>query len=148
MASPLTVADRIELTDLVARYAVAVDSRDFASLRDIFVPECTLDTGRAVRDGIDAVLEAMQGLLRYEATSHVIGQQVVNQRVVGESDDGVDGLVYCTAHHLTDHGDHRTDKVMHIRYHDRYTRTDAGWRIAARRLELVWSDETSVGAKL
>ena len=140
MSRPPSVADRIALTDLVARYAVAVDTRDFAALREVFTTDATLDTGRAVRAGIDAIVEAMRGLLRYEATSHVVGQHLVDP-----SDRGADGLVYCTAHHLRGHGDHRTDKVMHIRYHDRYVMTDHGWRIEARRLEVAWTDETRVG---
>lgn len=135
----LTVDDRIELSDLVARYAVAVDNRDFDALHAVFVRDATLDTGRSTRSGFDEIVEAMQGLLRYEATAHVLGQHLVEATGTGAS-----GLVYCTAHHLTDHGEHRTDKVMHIRYHDVYVRTDHGWRMTARRLEVAWTDEQPV----
>jgi len=138
---PLTPDDRFALADLVARYAAAVDARDFDRLRDIFLAGCRFDTGRAVRDGVDSVIEAMQGLLRYEATSHMLGQQLLDQH----DGDSVSGVTYCTAHHLTDHGDRRTDKVMHIRYHDQFRRHDDGWRIAERRLDLIWSDEQPVG---
>lgn len=135
-----TVDDRLALAELAARYAAAVDLRDFERLREVFVDDCRLDTGRSVREGVDAVIEAMRGLLRYEATSHVVGQQLLDT-VDGE----VHGLTWCTAHHLrTDDGD-RTDTVMHIRYHDRFVRVDDGWRIATRRLELLWTDTQPVG---
>ncbi|MEZ5164966.1 MAG: nuclear transport factor 2 family protein [Acidimicrobiales bacterium] len=140
MPAPLTGNDRFALADLAARYAVAVDRREFALLRDVFTDDAELDTGRALRTGIAAIIEAMEGLRRYVATSHVVGQQ---RRAF--DDDELTGIVYCEAHHLTDHGDHRTDKVMHIHYHDRYVATPAGWRIGRRALDIRWTDETIVG---
>lgn len=140
MTSPLDPADRVALADLVATYAEAVDRRDFARLTDVFVPDCVLDTGTARREGIDAVVAAMDGLRRYTATSHMVGQQLIE----GGPDEAT-GVVRCTAHHLRDHGDRRTDRVMHIRYHDDYVRTAAGWRIARRRLDVLWTDESPVG---
>jgi hypothetical protein len=140
MPRPLTIEDRLAMADLAARYAAAVDQRAFDQLRDVFTTDCQLDTGRSIRDGTDKVIEAMQGLLRYEATSHLVGQQVLTP-----VDDGVvDGLTYCTAHHLFDHGDHRTDTVMHIHYHDRFVAVGDGWRVATRRLEVLWTDEQPV----
>lgn len=142
MNEPIPVDVRLALADLAARYAVTVDLRDFDRLRDVFVPDCRLDTGRAVRDGIEAVVAAMQGLHRYEATSHVLGQQLLEP-----DGDDVRGITYCTAHHLLVDdvdGDLRTDTVMHIRYHDRFVTTGAGWRIATRRLEIVWTDRRPV----
>ena len=141
MPEPITLDDRSMLADLAARYAAAVDFRDFDRLREVFTADCLLDTGRGERDGIDAIIEAMQGLLRYDATTHVVGQQLL------ETHDGdIRGVTYCTAHHLrTDPTDgRRTDTVMHIRYHDRFVRHDDGWRIATRRLEVVWTDQQPV----
>ncbi|MEM7142854.1 MAG: nuclear transport factor 2 family protein [Actinomycetota bacterium] len=136
----LDATDRDALRDLAARYALAVDLRTFDDLRSVFTADASLDTGRSIREGIDQIVEAMHGLLRYEATSHVLGQQVVT--IV---DAEVHAVTYCTAHHLTADGETRTDKVMHIRYHDRIVRTADGWRIAARRLDVPWIDERPVG---
>lgn len=138
----ISTDDRFALADLAARYAVAVDTREFSRLHDVFLADGVLDTGRGVREGIDQVLDAMQGLHRYRATQHVVGQQLLEP-----DGDAVRGITYCTAHHLSvdDATDARQDKVMHIRYHDRFVRHDDGWRIAARRLELVWIDDRPVG---
>lgn len=140
MTPPLDLADRAALVDLASRYAHAVDSRDFERLRDVFTAAAVLDTGRGIRNGVDEVLTAMEGLRRYHATTHVLGQQLVEP-----TGDGARGITYCTAHHLTVDGDRRTDKVMHIHYHDEFVRTDDGWRIAARRLDIAWTDERPVG---
>lgn len=135
MSEPLDPSDRGRLADLAARYALAVDTREFALLRDVFVVDAVLDTGRGVRDGIDEILTAMEGLRRYEATHHVLGQQLVER-----DGDDTTGVTYCTAHHLRDDGEERTDTVMHIRYHDHFLLTGEGWRIARRRLEIPWTD--------
>jgi hypothetical protein len=142
MTNPASVDDRLALADLSNRYAVAVDRRDFDVLREIFVPDCSLDTGRSQRSGIDAVLEAMRGLLRYQTTSHVVGQHVVE---VFDADKA-STVTYCTAHHLSvaDDAGVQTDKVMHIHYYDECVRTDRGWRIAQRRLDIRWSDERAI----
>lgn len=131
--------NRAALSDLATRYAMAVDARTFEQLRGVFVDDAALDTGRSLRSGIEEILAAMEGLRRYTATSHVLGQQHLEAR-----DDGITGVTYCTAHHLSDTEQGRTDTVMHIRYHDHFTRTDAGWRIARRRLEVLWTDTQPV----
>ncbi len=137
MTDGLDLHDRAALGDLASRYAVAVDTRTFEQLRDVFLDDATLDTGRSVRSGIDEILTAMEGLRRYVATSHMLGQQLVEA-----GSEGATGVTYCTAHHLSDAD--RTDTVMHIRYHDEFVRTDAGWRIARRRLEVLWTDTQPV----
>lgn len=139
MSASVTTDDRQALHDLVSRYALSVDTRDFDGLRQVFVPDAELDTGRSVRSGVDEILTAMEGLRRYVATTHLIGQQLVE----GGPDDAT-GVVYCTAHHLSGDEGKQTDMVMHIRYRDHYRRTSDGWRITRRRLDLLWRDENPV----
>ena len=134
------VQDRAELADLAALYAVIVDQRDFDRFSEVFTADALLDTGRGRRSGLAEITDAMAGLLRYEATSHVLGQQLLSV-----ADDGeIIGVTYCEAHHLALDGDARIDHVMHIHYHDRFVRTSAGWRIAYRRLAVPWTAEQPV----
>lgn len=128
---------RAELADLAALYAVIVDRREFDRFDEVFTADAVLDTGRGERSGLAEITDAMAGLLRYEATSHILGQQLLSVA----DDGGVTGVAYCEAHHLTVDGDARTDYVMHIHYHDRFVRTAAGWRIAHRRLAVQWTAE-------
>ena len=117
MARPVDLHDRAELADLVARYAVIVDQRDFDRFDDVFTAEA-----------------------RYEATSHLVGQQLISVT----DDAEIDTVTYCEAHHLRIDGDERINHVMHIRYHDRFVPTSDGWRIAYRRLEVPWSADYPV----
>ena len=150
VSTALSPDDRFALSDLVARYADAVDRRTFDGLAEVFVADGVLDTGRGVRHGLAEIVAAMAGLHRYVATAHVLGQQLLEPVTAddpggGPDGDRVRGMTVCTAHHLSDHGDHRTDRVMHIRYHDEYVRTSEGWRIRHRRLEVPWTDTRTVG---
>lgn len=138
-ANVLTDADRLEIADLAATYAHAVDRRDFDLLHHVFVVDARLDTGKGVREGIDQIVDAMQRLLRYEATFHLLGQQ----RLVGGPDTAT-GETYCDAHHLTLDGDARADTIMKIRYADEFVRTDVGWQIAARRLHVDWTEHRAL----
>jgi hypothetical protein len=49
------------------------------------------------------------------------------------------------AHHLYEHDGVRMNYTMHIRYQDRYQRTDAGWRIRERLLALDFGHHAPVG---
>ncbi len=131
----LTDADRVEIADLAATYAHAVDRRDFDLLREVFVDTAVLDTGTATRNGVDEILAAMERLRRYESTFHILGQQ----RLRGGPDTAL-GETYCEAHHLSSDGDRSTDWIMKIRYIDDLVRTEPGWRIATRRLAVDWTE--------
>ena len=96
-----------------------------------------LDTGHGVRNGVDEIQRVMEGLHRYEATFHLLGQS----RVDGGPETAT-GETYCDAHHLmveeVGGAEVRTDTVMKIRYVDQLTRTGDGWRIGVRRLHVDW----------
>ena len=123
-----------ELRALVERYAAVVDSRVFDDLASVFVPDAALITPQGDRRGLGAIRTAMNGLHRYDSTTHV----------VGPADFAVDmgeatGEVECVAHHVAD----STDRVMVITYHDAYVRTEDGWRIRERQLEVHRTHEVT-----
>ena len=134
------LADRAELADLAALYAVIVDQREFTRFDEVFTADALLDTGRGRRSGLVEITDAMAGLLRYEATSHILGQQLLSVA----DDGGITSVTYCEAHHLSVDGAERIDTVMHIHYHDRFVPTPDGWRIAHRRLVVPWTAEQAV----
>ncbi|MDR3661656.1 MAG: nuclear transport factor 2 family protein [Mycobacterium sp.] len=138
---PLTLADRLALSDLVHRYAAAVDDRRFDDVVELFTSTAELvlpDPPRALtpvrtehgHDGVRASMAALSGVAR---TQH---------EIVGEvyTDDPahVSGRVTCVAHHWTRGTDATevTDLVWHLRYDDDYVSTPAGWRIQRRALTL------------
>ena len=137
---PLTVADRLELTDLVHRYAAAVDDRCFDDVVELFTDTAELivpDPPRSLEpvtaqhghDGVRAAMTALSGVAR---TQHEIVGEVYT-----DAADHARGRITCVAHHWTRGADSDvTDLVWHLRYDDEYVRTDRGWRIRRRALTL------------
>ena len=143
--------DRAAIRRITEIYAHGCDRREPALVAALFAPDGALrifedppdfvEPAR-VRTGPAEIETALAGLTRYTVTSHVLGQSLID----------VDGDVatsetYCMAHHMTDAPDgSRRDRVLAIRYLDRFRREGDRWLIEERRLLLDWSDDRPVTA--
>jgi hypothetical protein len=137
----LSPVDRAALSDLVHRYAAAVDDRQFDSVAELFTDSAELAVPRPPAEltpvqhhqgqvAIRAAVSVLAGMVR---TEHAIFGEVY--------DDGVRpgtacGRIACVAHHWMSRGDQWTDLAWHLRYDDEYERTEAGWRISRRSLTI------------
>ena len=148
---PLRLADRLALRELVEAYAHRVDRLDLAGVGDVFTPDGVLEIthhdGAAPtveRRGRPEIVAAMEGLRRYGVTAHHLAQQSLT--FAADDPDGAEGETYCTAHHVRVVDGTAVDRVMVLRYLDRYERGDDGaWRIAHRRLVVDLVDEHPIG---
>lgn len=117
---------RDQLRDLVARYAVAVDSRDLDSLVELFVDDVQVGRsahGRdALRDSFRASLSAV-GVTILQVGTHVIDVHDAEH---------ASGLVYCSGQ-VQD-----GERWIHqsILYRDTYERRDGRWYFVRRVHEL------------
>jgi ketosteroid isomerase-like protein len=139
------VGDRLALGRLVKAYAHHVDRRQPEAVAALFCEDGVLAIYNGdpevvepdrVRNGRDEITSALAGMTRYEVTTHLLGQQMVE--VDG---DDASGETYCMAHHVYEADGIRRDRVMAIRYLDTYARIDGEWKIAQRRLAIDWTDE-------
>ena len=139
----LTDSDERELRALAAGYAAGVDRRDQARFIAVFAADGVLevydpgvqDEPRSVLRGPGDLARVIDRIASYDATFHFVGQGTY--RAEG---DGAVGEVYCTARHLTRTRHGATDFTMLIRYVDRYRRDADGWRIAARKVLVDWTE--------
>lgn len=145
---PLTAAHRLELSDLVHRYAALVDDRQFDSVPELFTDTADLilpDPPRAldpvlVRHGADGIGTALAALDAVTRTQHEIVGEVY--RAADDHEDYGDhrshaiGRIACVAHHWTRTADGATDLVWYLRYNDEYQHDSSGWRISRRALTL------------
>ncbi len=129
----------LALSDLVHRYAAGVDDRRFEEVVDLFADDATLTVPDPPRSLCPTVVHLGHAEIR-QAIEAVAAAARTQHAIVGEvyaaENNAARGRVSCIAHHWTVRDEKVTDIVWHLRYDDEYIRTDAGWRIARRRLTI------------
>lgn len=111
-----------EIVELLARYATAIDSRDWDALDSVFTPEATFDAtavGYEFLDGLAHIKRHMATDARHPAahlilnvSADISGEQAsVRSRLAALQHDG---------------------RLFTGEYRDQFTHTDAGWRIQSR----------------
>ena len=113
---------REAIRQLVAHYALALDSRDTRTLAGLFVDDVKTGDGRV---GRIALQDWFDGILRpYTITFHLIGNHVID--LVDETH--ATGVLYCRPEHQV--GDQWI--VMPLQYWDRYERHAGDWFFKSR----------------
>ena len=132
------VEDKLAIAELIARYPIVVDGRDFDALDDLFTADARIDYSAfgGPTDspaGIKKFLRESMSL--FARTQHMMGLPLIT--VEG---DRARSRTSCTNPMvLTD--DDGTTKVLLIGlwYDDEFERTAAGWRFTSRRQERCYS---------
>jgi hypothetical protein len=135
------ISDRIQIGDLLTRYTVAIDQKDWSLLDTCFTPDAHLDytsAGGVAGDypKVRAWLEA--ALASFPMTVHYITNSVVDL-------DGNAAKARTAV--LNPMGFQNEDGSMHLftvgaHYNDELVRTDDGWRIRERIEESAFMDGT------
>lgn len=137
MSGMQAIADRVEIEALRAEITDAVMMRDFDRVASLFVPEGVMrwpHIGKEFigREQIRAGVEWGQGLWEFFV-------QNVHPGVIRTDGDTASGRAY-----VHEFGRMR-DSASHLnyaRYHDRYQRTQDGWRFSERVYEVLYQDST------
>lgn len=129
--------DRLDIADLLARYCVALDSRDWGLLGQVFTEDATAEYGRAGSPrGLPAIVEVVRASLEpLDASQHFIGTSLIE----ATGTDGATGRTYVIAHHVKNDTPGGGVFTIGGTYVDRFVRTRDGWRIADRRLIHTWT---------
>src|SRR3954453_20311953 len=128
--------DRQAIVDLLIAYATALDSRDFEALGDVYLPDAVAIYDGHRCNGLDAIKDICKAaLIPLTASQHFLGNFQVE--VDGNSAQTV---AYLHAQHFMAGARGRSTYVMAGTYRDKLTRTDNGWRIEYRDLEITWTD--------
>jgi uncharacterized protein (TIGR02246 family) len=128
--------DRLALQELAARYARAVDRRDYAAFVALFTPDGVL-CGPGYEMKARAEIERGIRLIeQYETTQHCVHNQLVELR-----GDAASGETYCVARHVYTREGVKRKLDMGVRYQDQYRREAGAWRFARRELVLDWTQD-------
>ena len=143
----MTTAELRELSELVERYAQAVDHADAAAVAELFAVDGELvlfmDPGKDKPTGHlrgrDQITDSVARIGRYVATHHTISSHTA-------AVDGTmaSGETMCTAHHVSDDGGARRDHVLYIRYVDTFVRATEGWQFRQREVRVQWASTLPV----
>ena len=130
---------RIEINELLVRYAHCIDTGDFDGLDDVFTADAFIDC--SAFDGAAGGLEEIKRFLNeampmFKSFQHMIG----NTMLEFVDHDTVHGRTIC--HNPMVFDGEGPDRVMvcGLWYVDEFVRTDAGWRIARRVEERSFMD--------
>jgi 3-phenylpropionate/cinnamic acid dioxygenase small subunit len=132
------IADTQDVTDVLYRYATALDTRDWALLAQVFAPEAVYTIGaHGDFTGPEAIGAKIASLIGgYESTRHMITNPVIEV-------DGDAARASCYLHGQHYMPDQRTGGNTYGiggTYRDELRRTAAGWRITRRVLEVAWRE--------
>ena|ERR1035441_5268750 len=125
--------DRVAITDVLMRYARAVDRQDFDLARTCYHPDAIDDHGR-FRGGLDQLIEFFEKLgPTLRITTHQMGTPLIE--LVG---DTAWVETYCL-YRRESHGAALEDAVMQgLRFLDRFERREGFWKVAERQVVLDW----------
>ena len=146
--SPLSlqeISDRIEIDDLLKRYARAIDTKDWALLDTCFLPDAHVDytsSGGAKGSYPEVRAWLEKALAPFAAMMHAISNTTLEL-----DGDEASARTYVT----NPMGFPKSDGSLHVftvyaHYVDKLVRTQAGWRIAERIEKAVLMDGTLPGA--
>jgi hypothetical protein len=134
------ISDRIELDELITSYANSLDDRDWARMRDLFVPDATLDftAAHGKAGGRDEIVTWFEGQVTREFVpdmQHIIA----NRSIRFDGDTATGRLDYVNPDIVNDGEGGQFLLTNGGRYTFEAARTDAGWRFTRFVGSIVWS---------
>lgn len=126
-----------EIREVILRYCRAVDRRDYEAVRACYHPDA-VDHHGSYHGGVDGFIERLEAELpKCERTFHVIANLLVDQ----VTPDSARCESYALAYHRLPASETRgvRDRVVALRYLDRFERRSGAWRIAQRTCVCEWT---------
>ena len=131
----LEARDRQAIIDLTIKYCWTIDTHEFETLREVFLPNATALLGDE-HNGIESIITRISTALSHlDASQHMIS----NHQVAIDGDTAT-SRCYFHAQHVRRAADGGPNYIVAGRYQDRLVRTDQGWRIARRDLFVDWTE--------
>ena len=125
----VTAADHLQLARLVTEISWRIDHGQADTVHELFVDEGTMTLGPTTLSGREHIREwGRQRASATYRTRHVC----TNMRFVADGDDAAEGTTIITQYRGEDDGTGTTLPRVVGEDHDRFVRTDHGWRFAAR----------------
>jgi hypothetical protein len=123
---------------LAIEYAEIVDAQDYERLREIFAEDAILSRRSIAQEtvrGLDNIIASFTSRPRNRLTYHIMSNIRVRVETPGIASGTCRVLLFTsdTSEPQTPEGRKVSPKQLMGTYHDRYIRTEDGWRFAERR---------------
>ena len=128
--------DRTEIVDLTVAYCWAIDEKNWSELRNVFLADASGELGNGTEHGVEAIIARISSVLSPLDSS----QHLVSNHQVELDGDRATCRCYFHAQHVRKAADGGRHYVIAGRYEDALLRTGAGWRIAHRKLVVMWRE--------
>lgn len=123
----IDVADRLEISEVIARYGHLIDAQEYSRLDEIFTADAIFDLagyGGARYQGLDAIITLME-----ESNEHPLAHHSSNIVIDSFNTNSLNVLSKGI-------GVGYGGKVGSVTYRDVFIHTENGWRISQRNVEL------------
>jgi 3-phenylpropionate/cinnamic acid dioxygenase small subunit len=133
------ISDRIEINDLLTRYTVAIDTKDWKLLDTCFTPDASLDYTQT--GGIKGAYPEVRAWLEKALAAFSVTVHFISNSTVALKGDTASSRTYV----INPMGFTKKDGSLHMFtvggfYVDELVRTPEGWRIAERLEESAYMD--------
>jgi 3-phenylpropionate/cinnamic acid dioxygenase small subunit len=138
-----TLIDERDIRNVAFRYCRALDTKDWALLDEVFLPDATGELGTPTTlVGLDAIRARIRKALEHlDDSQHLVGNHEIDV-----SGDTATHRCYLQAQHIRAGAVGSPHYIVAGRYEDRLARTPDGWRIAHRTLVVMWTEGNVVVA--
>ena len=139
MADLAAIADRLDIEEVLTRYAWALVGKEFDRLDDVFTPDAHLDytSSGGVAGAFPEVKAWLAGILpHFPAYQHL----VTNKHITVDGDRATSRSALYNPMVTAKPDGSRGIFFVGAEYHDQLVRTPAGWRIRERVERSVWTD--------
>jgi hypothetical protein len=131
------LVDRMDIDDLLTRYTVALDTRQWDLLSTVFTPDATIDytSSQGIKGEFPEIAAWLQkALSAFTASQHLLG----NRQITVDGDRGTGRTYFFNPNSLIGVSGDTTMLFVGGYYLDSFLRTPDGWRITDRYEETVW----------
>jgi len=139
MADLAALADRLEIEEVLTRYAWALDSKEFDRLDDVFTADAHIDYTSS--GGVAGAFPEVKAWLAQVLPHFPAYQHLVTNKDIRVDGDGATSRSEFYNPMVTAKPDgSRGIFFVGGEYHDQLTRTPQGWRITDRVEKSIWTD--------
>jgi len=133
------ISDRIQIDDLLIRYTVAIDKKDWDLLDTVYTPDAKIDYTES--GGIKGEYPEVRAWLAKALAPFTMTQHLISNSVIELDGDAARGRTMVFNPMGTDDGNGGL-KIFYVGawYVDKLVRTSEGWRIAERFEEKAFFD--------